>query len=306
MKVNCSIFYVLIAAAGLSLAGCESKLPTDVVVNPATPVESGNPGESTQEVSLPNCAGSAELSYTLGSVATVQQNIDISQTAVDTYGGSFSIPEVAKVDLENKVESAYASTFQVSTQNTNSITMKAAPNSYVVYIIEWHDQVYSSTVDFKYDGKAYETKYTYTLSLPQISSSSNQPCTPIASPIPPPTSTPNSTPTPTPRGGTPEGFLRYYFSLVTDGQDYALAWSLLTPKFQKVNDPGGYGDYVDFWKTIKQVDLNNIQVNPVGTISVDCQVDATFHTLSGITDNETLKYRLVYDQGKQTWMFDSP
>ncbi|HUI89996.1 MAG TPA: hypothetical protein VLX61_14860 [Anaerolineales bacterium] len=297
MKVNRLILLALIAVAGLNLVSCGPKLATDVVVHqvPSMEVKSS---KGTQEVPLPNCAGSAELTYTLESIATVQQNVDVSSTAVDTNGVSFSIPEVAKVDLENKVESTYETAFQVSTQQTNSITMKAAANSYVAYVIEWHDQVYQSTMDFKYGGKPYETNYTYTLSLPQIQGSASQPCTPTGSPAPTPISTLDVR--------TPEGFLRQYFSLVTDGQDYGLAWSMLTPKFRKVNDPGGYSDYVDFWKTIEQVDLNNIVINPLSNTSVNCQLNATFHTRSGITDTEVLNYRLIYDTGKQTWMFDQP
>ena len=105
---------------------------------------------------------------------------------------------------------------------------------------------------------------------------------------------------------TPDGFLHNYFSLVTDGNDYDLAWSLLTPKFQEATDPGGYSEYVNFWKTIKQVDLNNIEVTPITSLSVRCRINITFHTMSGMTDNETLTYHLIYDKGKQTWMFDSP
>jgi hypothetical protein len=105
---------------------------------------------------------------------------------------------------------------------------------------------------------------------------------------------------------TPEGFLRYYFDLVTKGRDYHLAWSLLTPKFRKANNPGGFEEYADFWKKIEQADLNNIDIDPISETSVNCRIDITFHTVSGDIDNEILNYRLIYNKGKQTWMFDSP
>ena len=111
---------------------------------------------------------------------------------------------------------------------------------------------------------------------------------------------------PTPDVQTPEGFLRYYFSLVTVSRDYQDAWGLLTTKFQNVSDPGGYSEYVDFWKMIKQVDVNNVEVTPVTSVSVNCLVDMTFHTMSGVPDNVTTTYLLTYNGKQKTWMFDHP
>jgi hypothetical protein len=134
---------------------------------------------------------------------------------------------------------------------------------------------------------------------------SDTPAQTTSSTVAPP---PTHTATATSEVQTPEGFLRHYFSLVTDGKDYdlALAWYLLTPKFQKASDSGGYDEYTAYWKSIRQVDVNSVEVEPLSSTSVNCLTDLTFHTMSGMTNNITVTYRLVYDKGKKTWMFDSP
>ena len=319
MKVNCLIFHVLIAVTVLSLASCTpTPAPIEPILPPAEPtippetatagpfnVVKTTPTKSVgqeEEIRLPNCAGSAALTYIFSSSQTVQQKVTRGGTFTFSGGVEASIPEVVKAEIKAAVEDTYQNELQRIQELVSTITMMAQPQSDITYVIQWEDSTYSSIVTFDYSGKSFTVPYVYVLSEPKLSNSYATACQIALAPTNPPAPT---LPVPTPSVQTPEGFLRYYFSLVTDGNDYSLAWSLLTPKFQKANDPGGYSDYVDFWKTIKQVDLNNIQVNPVSNISADCQLDATFHTLSGITDNETLKYHLVYDQGKQTWMFDS-
>jgi len=317
MKVNCLMFYVLIAATVSSLASCTpTPEPTPPRTEPSlspTPASAGNihvvkttPTTSAgqeQKIRLPNCAGSAPLTYTFSSSQTIQQIVSNGATLTLGSDVSASVPEVVKAEIKAEVENTYKEELQRIQQLVSTITMTAQPQTDITYVFQWEDSTYSSIVTFDYAGMPLTGSYEYRLSEPQLSRSSASACQ-IASA---PTNTPPPTPpAATPSVQTPDGFLRTYFSIVTDGQDYMLAWSLLTPKFRKVNDPGGYNDYVAFWKTIKQVDLNNILIYPVSNTSVDCRIDATFHTLKGITDNETLKYRLIYDQGEQTWMFDVP
>jgi hypothetical protein len=308
---------IIIIVAGWRLAGFGQGAPTNVVVSQAEPVVSI---KGTQDIPLPNCAGSAELLVSVASNVTIEEAVEVTSKAVDSNGASIDIPEVAKVELKNEVENSYKSALANVIQLANTMTMKAAPHTNPVYVIEWRNRAYSSTMNFKYNGKSYQTAYTYTLPLPQISGSYDIPCASIspttsipASTLPPavPPTTPPAIPpvissTSTPNVQDPEGFLHYYFSLLTSSKNYPLAWSLLTPKFQKVNDPGGYEGFVDYWKTVSQVDLNNIQIDTLSKTSVNCRIDAAFHTTRGITPNVLLKYHLIYDRGKGSWMFDNP
>lgn len=144
---------------------------------------------------------------------------------------------------------------------------------------------------------------------PVSSATSTPPAsTSTASPAPA-TSTPSSSASPTPIAPdptNPTGFLRYYFDLLTDHRNYSDAWNLLTRKFQKQFYSSDFLAYEGYWGTVKQVNLDNVQVTQLSATSVDSQVEMTLVMTNGQTQKLTAKYRLVYDSNARTWMFDTP
>ncbi len=143
--------------------------------------------------------------------------------------------------------------------------------------------------------------------------------TPAATFTPPPSPTATATvgpgtPTPVPPTATPivpdktnpAGFLRYFFNLVTVNRDYGEAWLLMTRKFQKANYPAGSAALGQYWGGIKQVDIDSLQVTQVTITSVDCKVQMTNHTSTGLSSQVTATYRLTYNGSIGSWVFDTP
>jgi len=240
MKIKYLIFLILIIAAGLNLISCQPEepkpiAPTNIIVNSAAKPE--ETFISKQEIPLPNCAGSAELSMSLGSVTTIQKGVTIGTKATAGAKTGIDIPAAASAELAASVEGSYQQAYQTTVTHLSTMIMSAAPHTSIIYVIEWDNQDYASTVDFddKNDvGMHYKTDYHYTLTVPKFSDSLSQPC-------------PNGpTPTNVTSVQAPEEFIRHYFSLVTYYRDYHLAWSLLTTAFQEKNDPGGLRGVLEF------------------------------------------------------------
>jgi len=159
---------------------------------------------------LPNCGGTGELSVSLGTQATVQRRVAIGAKATTSAGGEVEIPMTVKLKLEAEVELAYQQTYATTNSRLDTIQMKAAPGTEVVYEIEWEEQKFTSTVSYIIGGDAYTTAYTYILRVPKLKGS--RPGTNCPSSIPPtlvptntlpPTLVPTNTPPPT---STPEPF----------------------------------------------------------------------------------------------------
>lgn len=131
---------------------------------------------NTEEFPLPNCGGSSELAQTLGTQASVRKAITISGTATVSGGGEFPISTVVKGKLEAEISAAYSETFQNESSRLDSIVLKAAPATHVVYVIQWINEQYSSSVSYILEGKTYDTNYVYTLRVPKISDSYSESC----------------------------------------------------------------------------------------------------------------------------------
>lgn len=131
---------------------------------------------NTEEFPLPNCGGSSELAQTLGTQASVRKAITISGTATLSGGGEFPIPPIVKGKLEAEISTAYNETFQNESSRLDSIVLKAAPATHVVYVIQWINEQYSSSVSYILEGKTYDASYVYTLRVPKISDSYSETC----------------------------------------------------------------------------------------------------------------------------------
>lgn len=138
---------------------------------------------NTEEFPLPNCGGNSELVQTLGAQASVRKAITLSGTATASGGGEFAISTFVKGKLEAEISAAYSETFQNENSRLDSIVLKTAPASHVVYIIQWVNEKYSSSVSYILNGETYDTNYVYTLRVPKISDSysENCPSTPASS-----------------------------------------------------------------------------------------------------------------------------
>lgn len=130
----------------------------------------------TEEFPLPNCGGSSELAQTLGTQASIKKTVAVGGTATIRGGGEVPISSVIKGKLEAEISIAYNETFQNENSRLDSIQLKAASATHVIYVIQWVDQKYSSTVSYLLEGDTYDADYVYTLRVPKISNSYSIEC----------------------------------------------------------------------------------------------------------------------------------
>ncbi len=112
---------------------------------------------------------------------------------------------------------------------------------------------------------------------------------------------PTSVP-PLPGTQTPQQFMNYYFSTINAG-NYSLAWTFLTDGFKAVANHGSFTDYATFWGSVARVDIASL--NLVSQTGSDAIVDITlvFNYNGGLVTSETVRYHLIYDAGRGTWLF---
>lgn len=122
----------------------------------------------TEEFELPNCGGTTELSQTLGTQASVQRGTALGGTVRTSAGLEVGLQIAAQVKLEAEVELTYQQEYSMANSRLDTITMAAAENSHVIYVIEWEEQEFSSIVSFTARSVEYLTPYKYTLSVPKI------------------------------------------------------------------------------------------------------------------------------------------
>ncbi|MCL5611599.1 MAG: hypothetical protein M1485_03460 [Chloroflexi bacterium] len=104
----------------------------------------------------------------------------------------------------------------------------------------------------------------------------------------------------------PEQFVRSYFNSITHDRNYQYSWSLLTSGFQDKNSPGGYDAYVSFWDNIDSVDIDSINFYEQTSTDAKCAVKLTFNAKQDGSQTVDVKYHLIYDADRQTWLFESP
>jgi len=120
------------------------------------------------------------------------------------------------------------------------------------------------------------------------------------------TPVPPSTSTATPGFPDPVVFIQYYYTNISD-QNYDLTWSLLSEDFvSRNNSPaqGGYEAYVKWWQKVSRVDVESVEILTQQGDTVTVQVDAVFYYASGSQSTEHLKYQLIFDAARGTWLFN--
>jgi hypothetical protein len=104
----------------------------------------------------------------------------------------------------------------------------------------------------------------------------------------------------------PVEFINYYFKNIND-RNYQMTWSLLSQNFiNRMNSPaqGGYQGYVNFWNTVKQVDIIDVAIQSQNNNSAIVNVNMTIHYEDGSTASWHPQFSLVYDHSRNTWLFN--
>jgi hypothetical protein len=120
------------------------------------------------------------------------------------------------------------------------------------------------------------------------------------------TPVPIPTQTATPGLPDPAEFIQYYYTNIAD-QNYDLTWSLLSEDFISRNNSsaqGGYEAYVKWWQKVSRVEVESVKILTQQSDTVTVQVDAVFYYASGSQSTEHLKYQLIFDAARGTWLFN--
>ncbi len=162
-----ALIFLIISSCGTQ--GGNNQEISDIHVSKTDQFESVS--TDTEDFPLPNCGGSSELSQTLGTQASVKKSVTISGTATIRGGGKVAISPIVQGKLEAEISIAYNETFQSENSRLDSIELKAAPATHVVYIVQWMNKQFKSSVSYILEGKIHDAEYIYALSVPKIKDS---------------------------------------------------------------------------------------------------------------------------------------
>jgi hypothetical protein len=180
-----AVIFIFLVLITLLLSGCLGlrNVQIDKVNNP----EITN-NDSSEEIPLPNCGGSSPISYKLSVAVSVKQIVEIGgKISADGSGQASGIilvegvPVPVKGQLKVAVEAAYKDTYDSEQSRVDEITLGAAAQTHVIYIVKWEEQKYESLVSYDYNGKSYGAKYAYILKVPKLSDSRKVICQESAS-----------------------------------------------------------------------------------------------------------------------------
>jgi len=120
-----------------------------------------------EKVDLDNCSGSAELTQTISSESSVSKRVSI--TDVYSLSGEIkvSVPLVIEGKLTAEIEKAYQQEFENEVKKSFQVKMSAAPETHIVYEVNWVDQVYSSELTFNLNGDPHRATYQYVVTTPK-------------------------------------------------------------------------------------------------------------------------------------------
>jgi WD40 repeat protein len=104
----------------------------------------------------------------------------------------------------------------------------------------------------------------------------------------------------------PAEFIDWYFNALWQKRNYDVLWNTyLTSRFQNRSSPGGFKEFSDWWKTIKQIDVHSIDVLQNDGNNAWVKIQVTFYYFDGrILKNRSYEYDLTFDTEKKIWMFD--
>ena len=104
----------------------------------------------------------------------------------------------------------------------------------------------------------------------------------------------------------PVEFINYYFRNIND-RNYQMTWSLLSPDFINANNSpsqGGYQGYVDFWNSVRQVDIINVDIESQNNEAARVNVNMTIYYENGFTASARQRFSLIHDLSRNTWLFN--
>jgi hypothetical protein len=192
-------FLSSIIILSLTLSICNGPTPTPLVMEEVSDIqvekaEAEKAIVGTEEIPLPNCGGDSDLKVSFASETKVTNVVAVGTKATTSMGGEVEIPEVVKVKLKAQVEVAYQQTYETERFQLTKIDMAAKAGAHVVYVIQWEEQTFASTVSYAMGGEAYKVPYRYVLRVPKLHASFRTTCpTSISktapSPMPPATQT---------------------------------------------------------------------------------------------------------------------
>lgn len=106
----------------------------------------------------------------------------------------------------------------------------------------------------------------------------------------------------------PEEFVFWYFNAVWQQRNYKDLWNnFLTPSFQNHSSNGNFNEYAKWWKTVKRIDINGVEIVQKKESSAWTKINVNFYLNDGrVLNSREYDYSLLFDTDKRIWMFDYP
>jgi hypothetical protein len=107
----------------------------------------------------------------------------------------------------------------------------------------------------------------------------------------------------------PEQFVYFYWETIIYDKDYELAWSLLTDGFKQRRNPAGYDDWKGTMSKLVKWDRPAIsELKQISSSMVAVRIDSIhFYSVASPEAGYfqyDIKYCLVRDQSRNTWMIE--
>jgi hypothetical protein len=100
-----------------------------------------------------------------------------------------------------------------------------------------------------------------------------------------------------------EALYAYYDSLNIG--DYKGAWNMLSDHFKQKNNSSGYGPYEDWFRTIRETQINRVNVESQTDDVVTYLLELSYYYQDGKVDTcDIVRIVLVYDEVQSTWVLD--
>ena len=126
-----------------------------------------------------NCSPETPATRSLSEAAKVVETVTIADQATELTGSaSVPIPAAVKDQLAAEVRAAYKAVFEEVISKVSQTTLYINAHERYNVLIIWEERLYTSTVTFPMDGKAYTAEYKYLLEVPQPGTKKSGVCTP--------------------------------------------------------------------------------------------------------------------------------
>jgi hypothetical protein len=147
------------------------------------------------ELTLSNCGGNSVLQQKLSTQATVKSIVTLLGTTSVKSGNALPLVPDIQAELKAQISANYSDELDKLSKDLDDSILRADPKTRVVYVIQWKDRKFISTVSYMLGAEQYTTGYEYVLSVPIIFSSEEKGCeTPGPNATEPPTEEPTTPP----------------------------------------------------------------------------------------------------------------